>query len=231
MRKYLIYIVIALAIFIAPIKGNVNAEGLCENRTIVDYRELLKNVRIYSDYRMVGGKALFDVTITNIPYKVYIEDVTNNKIYKYENFTTQNELIIKNYSDNQKITYRFYTEASGCYGEVLGSRIVTLPNYNENATDPLCEGIEEFSLCQKWGGGIAVSYSELEKRTNEYREKKGLAQGNKKNPPSSESLKNKIISFIGNYYIYLVAAVAIIVLVLIAVKIKAEEKSEFDFKV
>ncbi len=230
MRKNLIYIAIALTMFIVPSKVNVTAAGLCENRTIVDYRELLKNVKIYSDYRMVGGKALFDVTITNIPYNVYIEDVTNNKIYKYENFTTQNELIIKNYSENQKLTYRFYMEASGCYGEVLGTRSLVLPNYNENSTDPLCEGIEEFNLCQKWGA-VYTSYSDFEKRTNEYREKKGLESSNKTTQTNEETFKNKIIGFIGEYYLYLVAAVAIIVLMLVALKTKATEKSEFDFKV
>lgn len=230
MRKKLIYIVVAIVLFIIPSKINVKAVNLCENRTIADYRELFKNVKLYSDYRMVDGRAVFDVTITNIPNNVFIEDAVTGKMYSYANFTTENELIIKDYKENQKLTYRFYMEESGCYGQVLGTRIITLPNYNETSTDPLCEGIEEFSLCQKWGA-ISGTYSEFKKRANEYREKKGLTSETNKPQQTSETFKNRIIAFIGSYYIYLVAAVAIIVLLLIALKTWATEKTEFDFKV
>lgn len=230
MRKYLIYIVFTFILFTVPGKVTVKAASSCDNRTLVDYREQIKNIKIYTDYRLVDGRALFDVTITNIPFNVYVEDVTNEKTYKYESFTTQNELIIKDYLGNRKLTYRFYMETPGCYGEVLGSRVVSLPNYNRRVNDPLCEGIEEFNLCQKWGT-VNVSYSDFERRTSEYREQKGLENPNEQEEIPQESMKNKIINFIGEYYIYLVAAVAIIVLMIVAIKTKAEERSEFDFKV
>lgn len=230
MKKFLIYIGITIFLFVMPNQSVVKAKNRCENRTLTDYRELLKNIKIYSDYRIVDNQAVFDVTITNIPYDVYIEDTKNEKIYKYEDFTTQNELIIRNYAENQKLNYRFYTSASGCYGQVLGSRTVTLPNYNENTVDSLCAGIQEFSLCRKWGG-TTVNREELEKKTNEYREKSNLIPKPNEKKTQNEKMKNKIVDFIGKYYIYMVAAVAIVVLLLIALKTKAEEKSEFDFKV
>lgn len=230
MKKYILYIVVAISLFVLPKNGVVQAAGVCDNKTIVDYREMLSNVKVYSDYHIENNQAYFDITITNIPFNVYVEDTNNNKIYKYENFTSQHELIIKNYGENQKLSYRFYIDTPGCYGELLGSRAITLPNYNENSTDPLCVGIEEFSLCRRWNAAY-TSYSDFEKRTSEYRKQKGLSAIKEKPKQKQESLKNRIISFVGDYYIYLVAAVAVVVLILIALKTKAEEKSEFDFKV
>lgn len=230
MKKNLICIAIALVLFFIPHQQKVNAVNVCPNRTLVDYRELLKNVKIYTDYRIVDGKALFDVTITNIPYSVYIEDVSTGITYQYENFTTQNELIIKNYEENQKINYRFYTKTDLCYGKVLGTRTVILPNYNENSTDSLCAGIQEFSFCQKWGG-LSASRDELEKKTEEYREKKQNQGSTGKPKTNRENIKNKVIEFIVDYYLYLVATVAVIVLILVAIKVKATEKNELDFKV
>lgn len=121
-------------------------------------------------------------------------------------------------------------EAEGCYGQVMGSRYVTLPNYNENSNDPLCEGIEEFSLCQKWGAS-PVSYNDFVSKTNEYREKKRLQQEQKIKEKVDDSFKTKVLNFIVDYYIFLIGGIAVIVLLLVALKTWATEKNEFDFKV
>ena len=230
MKRYLIYMVTIFTIFLVPKVWNVEAIGLCDNKVIADYRELFSNINIYSDYTIVDGQPTFDVTITNIPRNVYVEDVTTGETYKYASFTTENELIIKGYKENQKLTYRFYMEAEGCYGQVMGSRYVTLPNYNENSNDPLCEGIEEFSLCQKWGAS-PVSYNDFVSKTNEYREKKRLQQEQKIKEKVDDSFKTKVLNFIVDYYIFLIGGIAVIVLLLVALKTWATEKNEFDFKV
>lgn len=227
MKKYYVYTLLVFFILIIP--KNVKAAGLCDNRTMADYRELAGNIKIYTDYRIVENQAKFDITITNIPREVYILDVSTEKVYRAENFTTYNELIIKDYTENQRITFQIFMNMGGCYGEKLTTIYATLPNYNEYSSDPVCEGAEDFSLCQKWGT-VSTGYNDFVTQINDYKLKK------KQNTvvvyePQEPNLKDKILDFIGDYYIYLIGFIAIIVLLLMALKTWASNKNEFDFKV
>ncbi len=228
MKRYFTYVIVIFSIFFLTTEVEA-AKSSCDSKTIIDYRELAGNINIYSDYRMVDGKPLFDVTITNLPKNVYVTDMSTKKTYHYQDFTTENELIIRDYSDNQRINYKFYLEAPGCYGQVLNTRNVSLPNYNEFADDPVCEGAEGYSLCQKWGV-ISIEYEDFVSRVNDYKAKK-QQQENPTPKEDGQSLKEMIFNFIGKYYIFLVSGITIIVLLLAALKTKASEQNEFDFKV
>ena len=226
MKRNLLYVMAFFAIFIIP--NNVKA-ALCDNRNIADYRELISNVSAYSNYRIENGKALFDVTITNLPYNVYMEDAITGKTYSYKDMTTDNELIITGYEEDQRLVYRFYMSLPGCHGQYLGATYVTLPNYNQYSEDPVCVGAEEYSLCQKWGV-ISSSYEDFVIKVNKYKENKNNQQQIVE-VEETKSLKDKIIEFIGNYYIYMVSGIVIIILLLSAIKTIAVEKSQFNFRV
>ncbi len=227
MKKYYIYLILIFGALVLP--KNVNAVGLCDNRTMADYRELAGNIKIYTDYSIIENQATFDVIITNLPRDVYILDTINNKTYQYADFTTSTELVIKGYRENQRITYQIFMNMGGCYGQLLTTTYATLPNYNEYSSDPVCEGAEEFSLCQKWGT-VSTGYNDFVTQVNEYKIKK---QQTKKEPyvPTEPSMKDKVLTFIGNYYVFMILGIAGIVLLLMGLKTWASNKNEFDFKV
>lgn len=227
MKKYYIYIFLIFVVVFLP--KNVNAVGLCDNRSMAGYRELAGNIRVYTDYRIVQNQAFFDITITNIPRDVYIVDTSSNKTYQFENFTTYSELIIKDYRENQRITFDVYVNTGGCYGQKLTTIYANLPNYNEYSSEEVCQGAEEFSLCQKWGN-VSHGYNDFITQVNEYKIKK---KQNTTNPyvPKEPGVKDKILEFIGDYYIFLIGGIALIVLLLMGLKTWASNKNEFDFKV
>lgn len=219
------YMAILIAIFIP---SKVQALS-CDNRLIADYRELAGNINIYSTYRMENGEAVFDISIVNVPGGVYVVDSTTGKKYEHRNFTTQNELIISGYKENQRVKIDFYINTTGCFDQILATRYVVLPNYNEFSTDPVCVGAEEYSLCQRWGV-VSLSHEDFVSMVNIYKEKKRQNQ-TVIDLRVAKTLKDKILDFIGEYYIYLVSGVVVIILILAALKTRATHKNEFNFKV
>jgi hypothetical protein len=235
MKRYLMLLSIVFLLLALPEKAN--AAGLCENKTLSDYRSLAGNINITYDYRMVDGRMalldgqpIFDVTISNIYDDIYIVDTSTNKTYTYKSFSSETELIIKGYKDNQKIKYQIYTSATGCYGQLLTTRYVTFPNYNEYSADEICKGAEEYSMCQRWGA-VSGTYEEFVAKVTTYKENKNKPIPEEKIPSQFATFMEKVFKFIGDYYIFLVAGVVIIILVVAAIRNISVRKNQFDFKV
>jgi hypothetical protein len=219
---------VAILIMILPTK--VSAASLCENKVLSDYKSLASNINIYYTYSMQNGKPVFDITISNIYEDIYIVDTTKNKTYKYQNFTSDYELILKGYTDNQRVKFQIYTSVSGCYGQLLSTRYVTLPNYNEYSDDNVCAGAEDYSLCQKWGA-MSLSYEEFVSRVEKYKESKSKPPVVEEEEDKTLSLTEQLFRFVGKYYVFLVGGIIIIILIIAAIRNISLRKNQFDFKV
>lgn len=228
MKRYLIFLGIALLLSFIPNK--VSAASLCENKVLSDYRSLAGNINITYAYRMENEKPMFDVTISNIYDDIYIVDAIKNKTYTYKNFSSETEIILKGYSDDQTIKYQIYTSATGCYGQLLSTRYVTFPKYNEYSTDAVCKGAEEYSLCQKWGT-MSGTYEDFVVKVTKYKENKNKVIYEEPKPTKTKTLTELIFSFVGKYYVFLVSGVIIIILIVAAIRSISLRKNQFDFKV
>lgn len=228
MKRYLIFLSIMLLLSLIPNK--VLAANLCENKVLSDYRSLASNINITYTYKVENGKPLFDVIISNIYDDIYIVDTIKNKTYTYKNFTSETEIVLKGYSDGQTIKYQIYTSATGCYGQLLATRYVTFPKYNEYSTDAVCKGAEEYSLCQRWGT-ISGTYEDFVSNVNKYKESKNKVKYEEPKPVKAKTLMELIFSFVGKYYVFLVAGVIIIILIVAAIRNVSLRKNQFDFKV
>ena len=229
MKKYLLLTMLILLLIVAP--NRVKA-AVCDYRTLADYKDIASNIQLYADYEMVNGKPVFEITLTNIYDELYIVDATNSsktKRYDYNSFVNENQLKLKGYSENQKLVFKIYSGSEDCYGQLLGTRYFTTPNYNEFSTDSVCKGAEEYSLCQRWGA-ISGDYDTFVKNVNTYKEKK---KAKLEEPPASEkpSLRDRIFEFVGKYYVFLVSGIIFIILFLAVLKNLSVKKNEFNFKV
>lgn len=224
-----VYICIAFVFTMLFLPQIVSAKGLCDNRDLLEQRAKARNVNVSYSYTMENGEPIFSVTISNLFDDMYVVDKLSGKIYQPKDFTTDSELIIKGYRDDQKITYMVYTTVYGCYGEQLITLYASIPNYNEFSADKVCVGAEEFSLCQRWGA-VSVDYDTFVAKVKAYKEQKAA----KLTPPNFEQEKtwlDYVFSFVGKYYVYLVSLVIILVLLISALKKVFVQKNEFDFKV
>jgi hypothetical protein len=95
----------------------------------------------------------------------------------------------------------------------LDARNVTLPRYNEFSMDPVCIGAEEFSLCQRWGE-ISVSHEDFVIRVEEFKNRKQDRLIRQELRQEVPTWWDRVLSFVGNYYMLLVLAVVLLVLAL-----------------
>lgn len=225
MKKYLGFFVAIIAVFI-PFKS-VNAASICDDKNASDYKYVASNVNVIYTYKMIDDKPVFTITFTNLFYGNVIKDNLGHR-YTYMDFQSETELSLDGYSDNQRLT--FYIYENDCGSRLLATKYVTLPKYNSLSTDPICKGVENYSLCQRWGE-INVSYDEFVKKVTAYKESKKKIVVEEKPFVAELSLRDKIFRFVGKYYVYLVSAVVLVILFLAALKSVSLKKNQFDFKV
>ena len=228
MRRYLIYIAIAFILIIAP-KG---VFALCDKRVLTDYRNLASNIKTTTSYQLINGKPKFSVTLYNLYEGMYIVDETDPerpKKYTASSFDTSTELTLTGFTENQRLIFKVYIQTNSCSNEPLTTKYVTLPNYNEFSEDPICKGLEGFTLCQRWAS-TSVTQEQFLERVKEYRSKKTVKLTS--HPEEQElSFKDRLVRFVGQYYIYLVAGVIILILILAVLQSVFAKKNEFDFRV
>lgn len=102
--------------------------------------------------------------------------------------------------------------------DTLKELTLKLPEYNTYADDPLCEGIEEFYLCQPTYEK-EVDRETFESRVNTYRKTKAREEQTEEN--SKE--ENAILEYIKDNLIQIIIIVVFIVLVIITTIITAKQ--------
>lgn len=215
MKKKLIIVIIIL---ILKIDVNALTYGGCDYSSVSRMRSLVSNINISYDYHIIDNMPYFDVTLTNITPDLYFIDSYSNVTYTYDN-TSNGEITIYNYR-NASGKYKFYSALSSCYGTSVGSKYYSFPTYNPYYTSEYCEGIPNFSLCQKW---VNVNYSsrEFEELVSKYKE--SLIKNDDSDEELIEyksNLLNKVIQIYVNYYYYFLGAIILICGIIIIINKK-----------
>ena len=120
--------------------------------------------------------------------------------------------------------------------ETLKTEKIMLPKYNKLADDPLCEGIEEYVLCNP-EYSKEIDYESFVSRTESYRKNKPnkkeevvveKEKEKEKEKTTNETLE-KIINFLKKYWIEIIVIVVFVILLIatIIVKIKSVRKSRY----
>ena len=156
--KRLLFIM-ALVFLLFPLK--VEAAWYCDYKDLAELKAIATNIKYIYDYRIESDKALFTITLTNIYKEFYVYDVKNNKYYYPDRNKDISEITIDGYQSGISYNFVIYTTREKCEEETVYSFYVTLPTYNKYYLDPLCEGYENYSLCQKWNNLGNMSYEEF----------------------------------------------------------------------
>ena len=133
---------------------------------------------------------------------------------------SDNKLLIDNLNSGQYTIY--VIGASDSCNDVFKKETITLPQYNQYAYDPACEGIEEFALCSPTYDKY-LDYNTFISRVNSY--KKNKTADNKTDNNAEE--KNTVLEWLKNNYFYIIyAVIGIVVLLIIILTIKAIYNNE-----
>ena len=200
MRKLLVCLTILVSFVV--FSSNVNAS--CSYTRLANLKKIASNVNVSYTYTIVDNKATFDIKFANLTNDIYLYDSQNNKTYNQSG-----EVLLQNFGDGTK--YRFFIKSNDrdCKDEVLATKYVTLPKYNKFYGDPLCEGIENYVLCQRWGSFNITSYTDYVAQLKKY--KASLVKEEKVvEEEKKETLAEKVVDFLLKYYIYILIAIIVI---------------------
>ena len=192
-----------LIFFVCFLAFKTNTLASCSYTRLAELKRMASNVNITYTYTISSKKALFDIRVANLNNDIYLYDSYNNKKYEVVEF------LLKNYQDGTK--YRFFIKSNdrNCKDEILLTKYVTLPRYNILYGDPICEGISDYTLCQRWGSFNITDYNTYINQIKKY--KASLVKPNEIiKVDNKESLLDKILDFLLDYYIYILVLIIII---------------------
>lgn len=220
MKRY--YRIILLMFFIILIPTKV--EALCDYNAGARLKSIAANVTFSTNYVEGDSNVELFVTIANLHPEIYIKDVTNYKYYYYNTSAANpREVKVGGYFPGRAVKYEFYTKNVGCTGEVLLVRYVTFPSYNRFYNDPLCIGIENYSLCQKWIK-TNLSYGQFKNKIEAYRNK--VIDEPVKEIPEDQPIHINVIAELWEKYYVSILVVTIMMCMAFIIRIK--KKDTFD---
>lgn len=209
--KYLLLIFICL-IFIVP--SNILAD--CSNSEISRLKKIASNVNVSYEPIESDSGVTYNVVFLNMTNELMIRDTKNRISYPY----TGNEMILTGYKPNNNYKFKIIP-TNGC-DVSLAVKYANLPAFNNYYKDPLCEGISDYSLCQKWNNSN-VSYETFVSQVTKYRERINNNKNSNPQKQPSLTLLDKIFEWLANYY-YVVCLLVVAVLVPIIIILKRREK-------
>lgn len=134
--------------------------GKCSYSEIADLKKIASNITSKYEY-VENEEVTFNITLANLSKKIYVvEDKTR---YDY----VDNEIVITGYESGKKVKY--YVYSVDCDKVLLNTIIINLPYYNEYYQDSLCNGIENYQLCQKWAN-VEMDYATFVNKVTKYKE-------------------------------------------------------------
>lgn len=203
------YMLVTILMYILLIP-NVYATT-CDKEDRLNKKEIANSVEITATLaKDENGKDTgnYNLTIKGLDNEFYIEETVTDQLYSSNTFTN-GTLTINNLESGN---YRFKIYYDVCADELLKTIKYRLPKYNHYANNSLCKGItkDDLDVCDKFYQG-ELTDEIFEQRIYDYLQKKeNIAQQEKK----ENSIPNKIIKFVKEYYIYVIAALIFLVIII-----------------
>lgn len=208
-----------LVMLLVPLK----VRGVCTVDDKMRYSSLATNITTSYEYKEQDGSVLFDVIIHNVHKDLVVVDNETNKRYE-NNIGDLNNLTITNLKDGSNYSFKVYAKSGDCSYRLFNTLYVTTPKFNKYYNDPVCNGVSDYSLCQKWVEIGNISYEEFKASVEEYKNPK------KEVIESEENDNNNWLYIIGDfwskYYLYILGGIIIVFVPIIIIRRK---KERYDF--
>jgi hypothetical protein len=237
MRKKILYILLILCVFL--VAKDVNATSSCSYEDQANLNSTSANVKLNynvetelvdkSQYivpdSIAGTEEESTYELSTYYFKVSVLNVTD-KIYVVIKNNQDNNQIRINYGDTTDGSYSFnwtnlenvtnltaniYSSAStSCPDELYQTMYLTLPRYNENQFDDICNNYPDYYLCQKFVTYDSISYDDFLSKMNSYDNQQTESETNQEN--TNLTVWQKILNFISNNKVYFIAGIVIVLM-------------------
>lgn len=216
MKKYK-YLLLSLLI---PLLFPIITYAECSKEDIDNFKEIEEQYKV--TYEFDKETKLYSITFHNPNPEKYGYTIEHDDTeldlttIKEEEFTQEN-------TNPGKYEIRVITTNGECKNQ-LKKITLELSKYNSYSEDPICEGIEDFVLCQPTYDK-EIDYDTFVSRVNTY--KKNLKEENAKEEKLQVKEENKIIEYIKENIIQIIIITIFIIMVVITIylTIKTARKS------
>lgn len=219
--KKIIKLILFTLILILPLK----VFGACTVDDKIRYLSLASNITTSYDYIEANDRVTFSITIHNVHKDLVVKDTVNNKSYS-SNRNDLNNYTISNLKDGNNYSFSIYAKRGDCSYKLLNTVYVNLPRYNKYYKDPICNGLENYNLCQRWGEIGNINYETFKEKVEEYKKETVIEEEIKDNNKKSLSIIESLGDFWAKYYLYItIGTIALLTPIIIIVN----KKSRYDF--
>lgn len=220
MRK-IIKLILFTLILILPLK----VFGACTVDDKIRYLSLASNITTSYDYIEANDRVTFSITIHNVHKDLVVKDTVNNKSYS-SNRNDLNNYTISNLKDGTNYSFSIYAKRGDCSYKLLNTVYVNLPRYNKYYKDPICNGLENYNLCQRWGEIGNINYETFKEKVEEYKKETVIEEEIKDNNKKSLSIIESLGDFWAKYYLYITIGTIVLLTPIIII---VNKKNRYDF--
>lgn len=191
----------------------------CDDSEILKLQKIAKNVTV--SYTFDEEKEEFSITFTNLRKELILYDVTNNREYNVYGELTLNQ----NYLGDNR--FDIYAKKTNCTKEILVSKYIKLPFYNQYYKYDECKNISNYDYCAKWLNK-SITYEFWNKKVLEYKMNQ-IHETEQKQEKIEISIRDRVLNFITKVYVnyYYIILPMIITVLCILIYIKNKQDSFF----
>lgn len=196
MKKNYMFLMFTIIMFVLPMVANAE----CSYSEKVRLQKLAGNVSFSYNYIETDSGVTFDVIVSNLTNELYMVDYSTGQTY----YSNNEDFVIRGYDHGKSIRFDFYVKDKTCSETSIFSNYVTLPSYNYYYKKEICEGLEDYKLCQKWVK-INMTYEQFKEEIKKYKNKNNITQDEQTLIDSFNW--DIVVEFWAKYYIYILVGI------------------------
>ena len=213
MKKKIIFMVL---MFLSFIKVSALSYAGCDFSDVSRMKQIVSNINVSYNYRIVNDEAYFDVIISNLTNEIYVTD----NYFKTNFYSSNGELVIPNVKANS-IYLKFNSNRQECKGLLLGNKYEQFPIFNKYYDDKVCSNTP-ISYCDKWVNK-AYTLEEIKEAIDKYNNSINDQPEDPTEVVYKKNILDKIIEFYTKYYYFILAGIIIFSTVIIVVNKKKNQ--------
>ncbi len=206
--KFNIKHLILTTLLFLTITPKVYAREYCINEDISSVKRDAQKITI--DYELdkdPENTGLFNITINGLTEDLSVYEKVTNIYNDWSNINENGKLTFQLPGDS----YEFKIYYNTCSDKPIRTIKINLPKYNYYAESSSCENIskEDLEVCDEWYQGD-LDDETFNKIISDYNKK---LEDQKKQEQQENTILNKIINFLSNYYLYIIGVIILIVII------------------
>lgn len=206
-----------LFLLLVTIPGKVM--GYCTTEDKLRYSTLASNITTSYDYVEVDESVSFNITIHNVHRDLIVLDKQTGLRYNSKQ-NDLNNFTIRNLKDGTSYVFEIYADNSDCSYRLYNTLYVTVPKYNKYYKYPACNGASNYLYCQKWVETGDLTYTELVKLVEEYKD--SISDETITPIEEKKDWWQIIGDFWAKYYLFIAGGIILVCVTIIIIKNKRD---------